>query len=50
MNPRVSKHVEDNKNLKLNINLENCALRWFVLYNFSWYYRVKLNYRKLKRR
>ena len=35
MTPKGSKHVEDNKNLKLNINLKNCALRWFVLYNSS---------------
>ena len=35
MNPRGSKHVGDNRNLKLNINLENCAFRWFMLYNYS---------------
>jgi hypothetical protein len=34
MNPGGSKHVEDNRNQKLNINLENRAFRWFVFYNY----------------
>jgi hypothetical protein len=34
-NPRSSKHVGDNRNLKLNINLENYGFRLFMLYNFT---------------
>jgi hypothetical protein len=35
MNSRGSKHVGDNRNEKLNINLENCAFRWFVSYKYK---------------
>jgi len=34
MNPGSSKHVGDNRNLKLNINLENYEFRLFMLYNY----------------
>ena len=33
MSPRSSKHVEDNRNLKLNINSENYAFGWLMLRN-----------------
>jgi len=42
MNPLISKLVGDNIHLKLNINLENCAFRWFMLCNYDnkwlWYF------------
>ena len=34
MNPRRSKHVGDDRNFKLNNNLENYAYRLFMLYNY----------------
>ena len=36
-----SKHAGDNKQLKLNINLEKCAFLRFVLYNYATIHGVK---------
>jgi hypothetical protein len=46
MNPRVSKHVRDNGNETLNVNIENWAIDWFVLCNYITMYGVKTKTKK----